>query len=80
MAEKNKRNIEITGNVRAKEAAAYLGIGLSTYWLWVKQGKIHRPIKHSPRVSVWSAEYIVKLSKHGVESKICENDLLGAEK
>jgi excisionase family DNA binding protein len=26
--------------LRPKEAAVYLGIGLSTFWLYVKQGKL----------------------------------------
>lgn len=47
-----------SGNVRAKQAAAFLSVGLSTFWLWVQQGKIKRPFKLSPRVSTWRAEYI----------------------
>jgi len=39
-------------NLRAKEASKYLGIGLSTIWLYVKQGKLH-PIKLSPRVTIF---------------------------
>ena len=39
-------------HLRAKEASKYLGIGLSTLWLYVKQGKI-KPIKLSKRVTVF---------------------------
>jgi predicted DNA-binding transcriptional regulator AlpA len=39
-------------NLRAKEASKYLGIGLSTLWLYARQGKI-KPIKLSPRVTIF---------------------------
>ncbi len=38
--------------LRANEVADYFGIGLSTVWLFAKQGKIH-PKKLSPRVTVF---------------------------
>ncbi len=55
-----------TGNVRAKPSAEHLAIGISTFWLWVKQGKIKKPTKHGARVSVWDAEYIRELAKNGI--------------
>lgn len=42
-------------NMRAKEAAKYLGCGLSTIWLYAKQGKI-TPIKLSDRVTIFKKE------------------------
>ena len=39
-------------NYRPKEASHYLGIGLSTLWLYAKQGKI-TPIKLSKRVTIF---------------------------
>ena len=39
-------------NLRAKEASKYLSIGLSTLWLYAKQGKI-KPIKLSDRVTIF---------------------------
>ena len=39
-------------NLRAKEASSYLGIGLSTLWLYAKQGKLN-PIKLSQRVTIF---------------------------
>ena len=39
-------------NMRAKEVAEYLGIGLSTVWLYAKQGLL-KPINLSPRVTVF---------------------------
>jgi len=41
--------------IRAKEVAKYLGVGLSTVWLYAKEGKI-TPIRLSPRVTVFSVE------------------------
>lgn len=38
---------------RAKQAAQYLGIGVSTIWLFTKQNKI-KAIKLSDRVTVWA--------------------------
>ncbi len=66
MKEQNQYQFPLTGNVRAKESAQYLTIGISTYWLWVKEGKIKPPTKHGSRVSVWSAEYIRDLAENGV--------------
>jgi len=39
-------------NLRAKEASLYLGVGLSTLWLYAKQGKLN-PIKLSQRVTIF---------------------------
>lgn len=41
-----------TQHMRADEAAHYLGIGKSTLWLFVKQGKI-RSIKLSGKVTIF---------------------------
>ena len=41
--------------MRAKQAAKYLGVGLSTVWLYVKQGKI-TSIKLSERVTIFKKE------------------------
>lgn len=42
-------------NFRAKDAAKYLGCGLSTVWLYAKQGKI-KSIKLSDRVTIFKKE------------------------
>ena len=54
------------GKCRAKEAAPFLGIGISTFWLYVKQGRIQQPQRWGKRVSVWDAEYIRELAKNGI--------------
>ncbi len=45
--------------MRAKQLAEHLGIGLSTVWLYVKQGKI-TPKKISDRVTVFEVAEVEK--------------------
>ena len=68
--EKKIRDFPNTGNVRAKEAAIYLGIALSTYWLWVKQGKLPKPLKLSSRTSVWKSEQIRDIAENGFKEAV----------
>ena len=55
--------------VRARECAAFLGIGLSTWWAWVKNGRVDRPIKLGPKTSVWQAGYVRDLQRAFCESE-----------
>ena len=48
--------------LRAKEAAEYLSIGLSTVWHYAKIGKL-TPKKISSRVTVFSIDEINKLAE-----------------
>ncbi|MDH4943523.1 helix-turn-helix domain-containing protein [Sulfurimonas sp. C5] len=52
--------------IRAKEVAQYLGIGLSTVWLYAKQGKLH-PKKISDRVTVFEVSELDALFNSEVE-------------
>ena len=54
------------GLTRAKPAAKFLGIGVSTFWLYIKQGRIQKPLKFSERTSVFQCEYIRRLSVEGL--------------
>ncbi len=54
------------GMARAKQCAAFLDIGKSTFDLYVKQGRIRKPVKMGARVSVWPAEYIRGLAESGI--------------
>lgn len=54
------------GKVRAKQSARFLGIGLSTFWLYSKQGRIVKPMRYGARVSVWDASYIRSLAENGI--------------
>ncbi len=66
---KKQNEFPQSGNVRAKQSAQFLSIGISTFWLWVKQGKIKSPTKHGARISVWQAQYIRSLAKNGVRGE-----------
>lgn len=46
---------DLKQNYRAKEAAVYTGLALSTIWLYAKQGRLH-PIRLSPRITVFRKE------------------------
>jgi predicted DNA-binding transcriptional regulator AlpA len=54
--------------LRAKEMAKYLNIGLSTVWLYAKQGRM-TPKKISDRVTLFSVEEADKLVSK--ENTIC---------
>lgn len=51
---------------RVKDAAKYLGVGISTVWLYAKQGKLH-PIKLSDRVTVFSKEDLDAFINNAIE-------------
>lgn len=61
-----KKRFPLDGKVRAKEAAPFLGIAISSFWLYVKQGRIKQPMRYGARVSVWDAEYIRELANNGI--------------
>lgn len=42
--------------LRAKEAATFLTIGESTFWRWVKEGRLPQGIRLSARCTVWMRE------------------------
>ena len=44
--------------LRVTQVARKIGIGKSTVWLWVKEGKLPEPIKLSPRITVWDESKI----------------------
>jgi predicted DNA-binding transcriptional regulator AlpA len=39
--------------LRAKEAAAYLALGESTFWRWAKDGRLPKGTRLSARATVW---------------------------
>ena len=63
-----------SGNVRPGQAAKYLSIGLSTLWLYVKQGRIQKPLKLSTRISCFPAAYIRELAANGIPDAPQAND------
>jgi predicted DNA-binding transcriptional regulator AlpA len=42
--------------LRARNAAEYLGIGLSTFWKWAAAGRIAPGVRLSARCTVWPVE------------------------
>lgn len=60
-----------TGMVRIKSMAAFLNISESAAWAYVAQGRIRKPIKLSPRTSVWKAEYVRdELATNGIPEAV----------
>lgn len=53
------------GKTRPAQNAAFLGIGLSTYWKYVAEGRIQQ-VKISPRIAVTDAKYIRELAENGI--------------
>lgn len=66
----NRLEFPHEGNVRAKQIAEFLAIGVSTWWLYVKQGRVDQPQRYGKRVSVWNAGYIRNLADSGIPSAI----------
>ena len=50
-----------TGYVRLPTVLLHIGIGKSSWWNGIQEGRFPKPLKLSPRVSVWRAEDIRKL-------------------
>lgn len=46
--------------LRINQIVEKTGIAKSTIWLWVSEGKFPKPIKLSPRITVWEEEKIEK--------------------
>ena len=44
--------------LRIKDVMKMTGIAKSTIWLWVSEGKFPKPIKLSPRITVWDSDKI----------------------
>ena len=48
----------MTRFLRIPDVVKKTGLGKSTIWLWVKEGKFPKPIKLSSRVTVWEESNI----------------------
>lgn len=46
--------------LRIKSVIEKTGLAKSTIWLWVSEDKFPKPIKLSPRITVWEEELINK--------------------
>ena len=59
-AELSHLSTELPRKLRAKKIAEEFGIGLSTVWLYAKEGKL-TPIKVSSRVTVFDTQEVLDL-------------------
>lgn len=57
--------------MRAKEAAKYLGVGLSTIWLYAKQGKL-KANKLSDRVTIFKKEDLDNFINGNVDMEVAK--------
>ncbi len=46
--------------LRIKDVQELTSLGRSTIWLWVKENKFPKPIKVSPKITVWEEEKVLK--------------------
>ena len=62
----------LEGLVRAKQAASFLGIGLSTFWRFVSDEcqQIEKPKRFGSRISAWDAQYIRSLKENGLPEPV----------
>lgn len=51
---------ELPKKLRAKQVSKEFGIGLSTVWLYAKEGKL-TPIKVSSRITVFDSQEVMSL-------------------
>ena len=49
--------------LRAKDVAARLGVKPGTVWKWAREGKLVKPMKLSPKCSVWKVSDIEKFQQ-----------------
>ena len=60
----NNLNINLPKRLRAKQVSKEFGVGLSTVWLYAKQGRL-TPINVSSRVTVFDIEEVLALFSGG---------------
>ncbi len=58
---------QMHGAMRAKHAAAFLGIGESTFWRWVKEGRLPKGARLSARATVWKCEDLKRFLNQAAE-------------
>lgn len=56
----------MTSFLRIVDVMKKTGIAKSTIWLWVGEGKFPKPIKLSPRITIWEEEKV----NNGMKEKL----------
>lgn len=67
MSQAITEQVQNVGALRAKDAAKFLGVGISTFWRWAQQGKVPPGIRLSARCTVWRREALEKVLEQAAE-------------
>ena len=54
--------------MRAHDAAMFLGVAVSTFWRWVKEGRLPKGKRLSARCTVWMRADIERFLTEGGEA------------
>ena len=49
--------------LRARDCADYFGIGKSTWYRWLNEGKVGEGMLLGPRIRVWRLSYLKKIER-----------------
>lgn len=66
------QNQPTTRYMRPKQISQFLGIGRSTWWLFVKNGEVSRGIKLGDRLTVWPVEEIEAFMQKKKQAMVSE--------
>ena len=58
MIEKTSESQHIDGYLRLPQVLKLIPVASSTWWAWVKQGRVPAPYKLGPRTTAWRTEQI----------------------
>jgi prophage regulatory protein len=58
----------MTNFIRIQDVMKKIGIARSTIWLWVKENRFPKPVKLSPRITVWEEDKIQEWQKAQLQS------------
>jgi prophage regulatory protein len=64
----------MTNFIRIQDVMKKTGIARSTIWLWVKENRFPKPVKLSPRITVWEEDKIQEWQKARVLEIPCQSD------
>ena len=56
--------LPILGLLRLPQVCSLVGVKKTTVWAWVKDGRLPKPVKLSPRVTAWRTSEILAFSEN----------------
>jgi prophage regulatory protein len=62
MVQNEPKRLPITGFMRVSQILEFVPVSRSCWWNGVKEGRFPKPIKLSPKVTVWRAADIAALT------------------